>query len=330
MLYPLKFKPIYKQVIWGGKNISALPNRKSVPAQCGESWEISGLEKSESVVANGFLKGNSLSEIIEIYMGDIVGEQNFLDFGTYFPLLIKIIDTEDVLSVQVHPDDETAFEKHNSAGKTEMWYIIKADSQSDIINGFNKVTNNEEVREKIQQGTLTEILHHVPAVAGDTFFIPSGRVHAIGKGIMLAEIQQASDITYRLFDWNRKDAEGKGRELHIEDALEVLDYSDRADHYKRNPLPDMSYPLVNCDYFTVNKMELKVEVQKDYNTIDSFIVLLCTQGECVIKTPENEDAPLTFGETILIPACLELVSIEPKDGSCQLLEIYLVPPAHDH
>lgn len=322
MLYPLKFNPVYKTPVWGGNRISRLPGRTNVPEKCGESWEISTIENNVSVVSNGFLKGNTLEEVIEIYMGDILGEKVYEEFGIHFPLLVKFIDASDDLSVQVHPGDEYAFNHHNSLGKTEMWYVMQSEKDSSIINGFSKNTSSEEVKNLINDEKLPSILRNIPANKGDVHFIPSGRVHAIGKGVLLTEIQQASDITYRLYDWGRKDSDGKGRPLHIDQALEVLDFSEKAEY--RNSDPEINKPsnLVSCDYFTSNIIKIDGSFTRIYLPYDSFVVLICTSGNCRLTVENLPDTDLNEGETVLIPAIIESILFTSEKG-CNIIECYL-------
>lgn len=321
MLYPLTFKPIYKTPVWGGERISRMPGRKNVPARCGESWEISTVENNLSVVAAGPLKGNSLEELIEVYMGDLVGERVFRKFGTFFPLLVKIIDAADSLSVQVHPGDDYAAKNHGTQGKTEMWYVMEADEGSAIINGFVKKTSQEEVTAHINNGTLPQLLNYIPAQKGDFHFIPSGRVHAIGKGIMLAEIQQASDITYRLYDWGRRDSDGNMRPLHLEHAMEVLDYSDEFTAAQPQVVAGKAQCLSNNDYFTSNLLTLKGEIRRNYLIFDSFVILLCTSGTCNVHCTDNSQLQLKSGSVMLIPACIEEVVLSSNEP-CTIIECY--------
>ncbi|MCF6358465.1 MAG: class I mannose-6-phosphate isomerase, partial [Draconibacterium sp.] len=225
-LYPLKFKPILLDKIWGGDRINTILNKDlgELP-NCGESWEISGVEGNISLVENGFLAGNNLQEIIEIYMGDLVGDSVFKKFGEEFPLLIKFIDAQQDLSIQVHPNDELSKKRHNAYGKTEMWYIIDAKEDALINSGFEGEVTKEQYLKYVEKGNLTDLLHFDKVVEGDVFFIPAGRVHAIGKGVLVAEIQQTSDVTYRIFDYNRKDDKGNLRELHTKLAVDAIDFS---------------------------------------------------------------------------------------------------------
>ena len=323
-LYPLKFTPIYKDKIWGGNKIRSVLNKDfgNLP-NCGESWELSGVEGNVSVVSNGYLADNSLSELIEIYMGDLVGDQIFETYGTDFPLLIKFIDANDDLSIQVHPDDEMAGERHHSFGKTEMWYVLQADKGSKLQSGFNQAVDQEKYLEKLNKVELTEILNFEEVTAGDVFFIPAGRVHAIGKGILLAEIQQTSDITYRIYDYDRRDDLGNLRELHTELALDAIDYTIYPD-YKTQYQPKIndSVELVSCEYFTTNLLEMNQPVEKDYNKLDSFVIYMCIDGEASIET-ESGNESVVKGETILIPASIENVRINPKSKSVKMLEVYI-------
>ena len=230
-LYPLKFTPICKDKIWGGNKLNEILNKEypELP-NCGESWEISGVQDEVSVVSNGFLKGNSLEELIEVYMGDLVGEKVYEKFGIEFPLLVKFIDANDNLSIQVHPNDELSMERHDAFGKTEMWYVVQADPGAKLISGFNRKIDKEGYLKYFKNGQLEEILNYEEVKAGDVFFIPAGRVHAIGKGIVVAEIQQTSDVTYRIYDFNRVDDQGNPRELHTDLAIDAIAYEYEANY----------------------------------------------------------------------------------------------------
>ena len=321
-LYPLKFTPIYKDKIWGGNKIKTILNKDfgDLP-NCGESWELSGVEGNISVVSNGYLAGNSLEEMIEVYMGDLVGDQVFESFGMEFPLLIKFIDANDDLSIQVHPNDELAKERHNAFGKTEMWVVLQADPGSKLQAGFNQQVDKDEYLEKLENNELTDILNFEEVSPGDVYFIPAGRVHAIGKGILLAEIQQTSDITYRIYDYDRKDAQGKQRELHTDLALNAIDFTlfpEYKSHYQ--PILNESIELVKCKYFTTNTLEINKVVEKDYNQLDSFVIYICLEGILQIETELGSEA-IHKGETILIPAVIESVRLIPITPTVKLLEV---------
>ncbi len=324
-LYPLKFEPIYKDYIWGGSNLKNKLNKK-VPNnidRCAESWEISSIDENISVVTNGFLAGNNLQELIEIYMGDLVGDKVFNKFGDEFPLLIKLIDAADTLSIQVHPNNEVAQQRHHAYGKTEMWYIIDSEPNSKIITGFNKDTTKEEYLKHLESNTLNKILNFETANRDDIFFIPAGRVHAIGKGILLAEIQQTSDITYRIHDWGRVDKNGNPRELHTELALDVIDYK-KPDSFKftKTNNENIGVDLVKSDFFTVNRLTFNQIIEKDYNHLDSFVVILCIDGELFVNYGKNQREKMVKGETMLIPADLKEVSFE-STNKATLLEIFI-------
>ncbi len=322
-LYPLKFVPITKEKIWGGNKLKNIFNKPCTTENIGESWEVSGVEGNVSVVSNGFLQGNSLTELIKVYKDKLVGSCVFEKFGLEFPLLIKYIDAKEVLSVQVHPDDIAAEERHNSFGKTEMWYVIDADEGATLINGFNKDTNIEEYTEALKEGKLSSILNFEEVTAGSVFLIPAGRIHAIGKGMLVAEIQQTSDITYRVYDWNRTDANGKTRELHTDLALNVLDYNSE-EEYKTlyEEKINGTAGLINCKYFTTNIITLNNSIEKDYTEIDSFVIYLCVEGEFYIHSDIETVFKISKGETVLIPASMKQMELK-SDKPSKILEVYI-------
>jgi mannose-6-phosphate isomerase len=322
-LYPFKFEPIILDKMWGGSKLKDILSKPATTDKAGESWEISGVKGHISEVVNGFLAGNNLEELIEVYMSDLVGEAVFEKFGTEFPLLIKFIDANDYLSIQVHPDDELAKKRHDSFGKTEMWYLIQADEKAELMVGFNREVNKQIYLQHLNNNTLTDILNRQPVKPGDVFFLPAGRVHAIGSGILLAEIQQTSDITYRIYDFNRRDADGKPRELHTEMAIDAIDfkfYSDYRTHYHNTK--DFPSPVVACKYFTTNKLELTKTCLRDVSWLDSFVIYMCLEGDCIFSSEENEDVPIQKGETILMPASIDTFSIKPG-LKCSLLEVFI-------
>jgi mannose-6-phosphate isomerase len=322
-LYPLKFSPILKEKIWGGKKLKSLLNKKDASEKCGESWEISGYEDQVSIVSEGFLAGNELPELIEIYMGDLVGDKIFETFGIQFPLLIKFIDAADMLSIQVHPNDTMAMERHNSFGKTEMWYIVQSDEGSKLISGFQTQLGKIKYTKLLEAEQLESVLNYENVSPGDVFFMPAGRVHAIGPGILLAEIQQTSDLTYRIYDFNRKDDKGNLRQLHTEEALDAIDFMVH-DSYKTSypHIENKTVNAVDCPYFTTNVMNFNKPVEKDFILIDSFIIYMCTEGEGEILYAEGGSVSFVKGETILIPAVLKNLIITPARPST-MLEIYL-------
>lgn len=317
MLYPLKFKPIYKTKVWGGDKIKRIKNDRKVPEKCGESWEISGVQDDESIISNGFLKGNSLNEIVEVYMEEIVGDRVFEEYGYEFPILLKIIEAKDNLSVQVHPDDETAAELHNARGKTEAWFILEADEGAKIIDGFTRDTSERELLDSIENGNLESLLKYNNVKSGEFYFIPAGRVHGMCTGTTVVEIQETSDVTYRIYDYNR------GRELHTEYAVDVIDYKKNdkpAIPFTR--VPDHSNPIVDCKYFTANYLPVMNSLLKDYTNLDSFVIYHCVHGQVSIRTKDNNEEILNEGESILIPACIDEVVLIPLKYS-ELLEVYM-------
>ena len=323
LIYPLKFKPILKDVIWGGKRLNETLKKSGASNQCGESWEISTVEGNISIVAEGFLKGNNLQELIEIYMGELVGDHIFEYFGLEFPLLIKYIDANDLLSIQVHPDDELARERHNAYGKTEMWYILGAEKDSRLISGFRRPVTKETYLKHFNGKTLTEILNYEKAEKGDVFFIPAGRIHSIGAGILLAEIQQSSDITYRIYDWDRVDKNGKPREMHTDLALDAIVYDDPGRYHRQfDPLVNSRTNVADCPYFTTDIIYIDKAVEKDFNYIDSFVIYMCVEGSCTIRCQGRDDVYMEHGETILLPAAIKNIELLPA-GTTKILEIYI-------
>ncbi len=324
MLSPLKFKPRLKERIWGG---SVLVEKKGKAAgrvdkskKYGESWDLSCVKGDISKVASGMLKGNNLEELIEVYMGDLVGEKVFEESGLEFPLLIKTLDCNDVLSVQVHPDDELAAERHNSLGKTEMWYVTSCEDGAAIYIGFNRSDlTREEYLEAVSNGRLTELLNRVEVKAGDAFFIPAGLVHALGKGVQVVEIQQTSDVTYRIYDWDRVDSEGKPRELHTALAVDAIDFAISAKDSICNYTPKVneSVEIAKCKYFTTNMLQIEGETTRDYASLDSFVILMCIGGEVEIDAEGNVEK-LSDGDVVLVPAEFNEVSFK---GSAKLLEV---------
>lgn len=322
-LYPLKFYPLFKNKIWGGNKIKTdLGIDYSPLANCGEMWILSGVDGNESMVENGFLAENNLNEVLEIYNADLIGEANYARFGNEFPLLIKIIDANDRLSVQVHPDDANARRQGLGNGKTEMWYIMDAEKNSIIIDGFSKKMTVESYQKSLADGTLVDSLNAVHPDKGDVFFIPGGRVHAIGKGILLAEVQQTSDTTYRIYDWNRTDDQGNGRELHTAQALEVLDFS-KVGAVKTNYsyTKNATSKIVECPYFTTSLLAFDRPVKKDFAALDSFVAYCCLEGICAVRAL-NTIVPMRAGECILVPAIADTVEIFPE-REAKVLEVYI-------
>ena len=322
-LYPLKFETIFKEKLWGGTKVRDVLGKDFAPlANCGETWEISGVPGNLSVVSEGSLQGMTLPEVIETFKGDLVGEKVYEQYGNEFPLLVKFIDAAQDLSIQVHPNDVLAKARHNSLGKTEMWYVFQADEGSKLITGFNKETSKEEYLEHLNSGKLTDILNSEEVESGDTFFIPAGRVHTIGAGLLLAEIQQSSDVTYRIYDFDRTDDQGNRRELHTEQALDALDYSFYPE-YKTRPKQCMNevVPLVKSEYFETNLLEFSTGIIREYYDTDSFIIYTCVEGDAEIHT-QGQTTKISMGNAVLVPQKFPEVHIRTKSGF-KILETYI-------
>ena len=318
----LKFQPILKEKIWGGKKLKIVMNKFADSDKIGESWELSGLPGNESVVSEGMYKGQTLKHLISKYKDVLVGKRVFEKYGENFPLLIKFIDAADDLSVQVHPNDETAQKLYGQNGKNELWYIMDSDRNSELILGLNKTLNTEEFRNSINKNTLTEHLNTVKIKKGDVSFIPAGRIHAIKKGVLLAEIQQASDITYRIYDWNRKGLDGKYRSLHIDEACKVAELKTKKSYLTK--YAEKINTFVQClsnQYFSVNLLKFNTKIVKDYTETDSFIVFICTKGTFRLMYSENE-IKVSFGETVLLPAVIKKIKLIP-DTESELLEAFI-------
>ncbi len=323
-LYPLKFKPSFKERLWGGKRLHTVLGKTACPMEkCGESWELSAVEGHISEISNGFLAGNNLQEAIEIYMDELVGEKIYDRYGPEFPLLIKFIDAEDDLSIQVHPGDELSKERHSAYGKTEMWYVVDAYPGSKLISGFNQPVDREKYLRHMETGRLTDLLLSEEVNPGDVFFIPAGRVHAIGKGILVAEIQQTSDVTYRIYDFDRLDKHGKKRKLHTDLALDALDFSWQEAYKTRySVVKNQSVELASCTYFTTNLLELDQPVAKEYAYLDSFVIYMGIGGDVKLTWDGGEEV-IGHGETLLVPASFDSFTLTPQTGEARLLEIYV-------
>jgi len=317
--YPLKFQPILKDKIWGGNKLVDKLNKKTTLKNVGESWEISDVEGNVSVVQNGNLKGKSLRELQETHKSDFIGKNNYANFGNNFPLLIKFIDAHQDLSVQVHPNAELSKKRQNSFGQTEMWYIMQSDPGARLILGFNKTIDAKQYVQLLKDKKIMSVLDLVPVKKGDAFFIETGTVHAIGAGIVLAEIQQTSDITYRIYDFDRVDDKGNERDLHTELAVDALNFSDKIDT-ERTYSKDVNTlnEVASCKYFKTNYIPVQGKKEIDYSNTDSFVIFMCVEGNATISIFGNKET-INFGETILIPATADKVLIESEN--CNLLEV---------
>ena len=323
-MYPLKFKPILKQMLWGGKKLPATYGIEvDADTKVGESFLVSGLSQDTSVVANGEWTGKPLNELIAEHGAALLGQSIYEKHGERFPLLIKIIDAADDLSIQVHPDDEMGEKKHSSNGKTEMWYIVDREADSTLVSGFTRPTSAEEFRKLYEQGELMELMQSVPTEPGDTFFIPAGKVHSIGSGNLIAEIQQTSDLTYRIYDFDRRDKEGNLRELHHELAYEAMDYADdQTGKVDYELVADSAANLAECDYFTTNVMQLNAAKEMDYANLDSFVIYIVVNGSCKVAAG-GQEVVVDALEAVMIPAQASEVTLAPVDGECKVIETYI-------
>lgn len=319
-MYMMKFEPILKQTLWGGDKINDYKHLNNSLTHIGESWEISGVPGHESVVANGPWKGTALPALIDRLGADLVGRDNYERFGTLFPLLVKFIDARLDLSIQVHPDDRLAHERHGCPGKNEMWYVIAAEPGAQLCAGLSHPISPEEYERRIADGSIEDVLCFHKLRAGDVFHIPAGRVHGIGAGAFIAEIQQTSDITYRIYDYNRRDDNGQLRELHTEWARDAIDYTVQAD-YRTHYTPHTNEPveLVSSPHFTTSLYDLTEDMHCDYSELDTFIIYICTKGAATLCDDAGSELAISQGETVLIPACTRSVHIRP-DGHVCLLE----------
>lgn len=318
-LYPLKFYPILKEKVWGGSKLKNILNKKGTDST-GESWELSGVAENISVVSNGSHKGMLLSQLMETHKEALVGTKVYKIFGNTFPLLFKFIDAEENLSVQLHPGDDLARERHNSFGKSEMWYIMDTDENAKLILGFNELMDRSTYLKHLSANKLIGILNSETVAEGDAFFIGPGLVHAIGSGVMLAEIQQTSDITYRIYDWDRPDSNGDLRDLHTDLALEAINFEQtrpRLDYLEIENEPSL---VCKTPFFEVNKLKLNKKLERNLQSHSSFTVYMCVEGSAVFETDDFSEK-LVKGETILIPAIIPNITIESENAS--FLEIYV-------
>jgi mannose-6-phosphate isomerase len=322
-MYPFIFKPILKEVIWGGTDIRPFKELTPGDEPVGESWELSHVEGNYSVVANGPLEGQTLDDLITAYGALLTGEKVMQRFGRTFPLLIKFIDARDSLSIQVHPDDRLAWERHHSFGKTEMWYVIKTAPGAALYSGFRRPTDAAEYVRRVEDGSLMETLRRYEVQPGDVFFLPAGRVHAIGAGCFIAEIQQTSDITYRIYDYDRRDANGNSRELHTDLAKDAIDYTFYSDYRTAyTPRPDEAVRLAACDYFTTNLLNLSRPIIRDFAALDSFVAYICMEGRLTLCDDQHHKLTVHQGQTVLLPASVQSVTLTPAPAA-KLLETFV-------
>ena len=320
-LYPLKFLPLFKNVIWGGNRLKDYGFNYDPLPNCGELWALSSVKDHESVIANGFLAENTLNEAIEIYMGDLVGDKVYNRYGTEFPLLVKLIDAARDLSIQVHPDDELAQKRGMPQGKTEMWYVMQADPGAQLISGFRRDTTPEEYTAALNSGHLTDLLLCEQPEPGDVYFIPAGRVHALGKGLMVAEIQQTSDCTYRIYDYDRLDKDGKKRQLHTAEAMDAIDFSGMKEHAHTHYHAHLNETttIADCPYFITRLIPFDTPIRKNLEDHDTFVLYLCVEGLAAVKSMETI-VPMHVGECVLVPAVADSVELF-CEGPAKLLEV---------
>ena len=318
-LYPLKFKPILKERLWGGTKLKDVLGKPIENDITGESWELSTVKGDISIIANGDFSGRSFQDLINTHAEELLGRSVVERFGEDFPILIKFIDAKQDLSIQLHPNDDLAKERHDSFGKTEMWYVMNADENANLIVGFNKDVDKEEYTKSIENDTLLDLLNYEKVTEGDTFFINTGKIHAIGAGVLLAEIQQTSDVTYRVFDFNRKDKNGSLRELHTEMALDAIDYT-KKDDFKvaYNQEANKANIMVDCPYFSTSFIHLTADLKQDVSQRDSFTIYMCVQGNVTVEN-EFGSARIQKGETVLVSANTETIVL--KSSGAKLLEV---------
>lgn len=316
-----KFEPILKQTLWGGDKIIPFKRLSSDIHDVGESWEISGVKDDETVVSDGPMKGMRLNELVEEMKEKLVGKDNYQRFGNEFPLLIKFIDARKDLSIQVHPSDEVACRQGKPHGKTEMWYIMPSDPGAKIYCGLNRPITPEQYKEMVENDTICDALAQYEVSEGEAFFLPSGRIHSIGAGCFLAEIQQTSDVTYRIYDFKRKDRDGNYRELHTHEAAESINYAVEK-NYRTEYVAhkNQGVPLVNCSYFSTAVYDIDEPMTLDYSELDSFVILIALKGEGQITDEEGAKTSFMAGETILLPATVNTVKVE---GTVKFLETYV-------
>jgi len=313
-LYPLRFKPILKERLWGGHKLRDVLEKNFEGTGVGESWELSGVEGDVSLIDNGPYNGKSLNELIKEYPTELLGKPVIDKFGREFPILVKFIDAQKDLSIQLHPGDELARARHNSFGKTEMWYVMDADPGAELIIGFKRDMSKEEYQRALEEKSLTQYLHYEPVVAGDGFFINSGKIHAIGSGILLAEIQQSSDVTYRVYDFDRRDDKGNQRELHTELALAAMDFKKRDDFKISYGIQkNRENLMVSSPYFKTSFLELDTETRLSLSHPDSFTVLICVEGAAEVIL-NSWKIPIKKGETVLLPAAASEVMVNTSQS----------------
>ena len=318
---PLKFNALLKQTLWGGDKIIPFKHLSDKLENVGESWEISGVKGNETLVAEGEFAGQSLNDVVIALKADLVGKANYERFGNEFPLLIKFIDARQDLSIQVHPTDEIAQKQGKDRGKTEMWYIMDSDPDAKLYSGLKKEITPEQYKEMVENDTICDALAQYAVKEGDCFFLPAGRIHAIGTGCFLAEIQQTSDVSYRIYDFKRKDKDGNYRQLHTKEAAECINYTVE-NNYRTEyvPVKNQGIALVSCPYFSTAVYDLDEPMTLDYSELDSFVILIGMKGSGTVTDGEGNTLTLNAGESMLVPATTQTLKVE---GTVKFLETYV-------
>ena len=318
---PLKFSPLLKSTLWGGDKIIPFKHLDCNLKDVGESWEISGVKDNESIVSAGEYQGVKLNDVVAQLKDKLLGKENYARFGNEFPLLIKFIDARQQLSIQVHPSDEIAKRQGKERGKTEMWYIMDGEPDAKLRSGLKNKITPEEYKEMVDNDTITDAIAEYQVKEGDCFFLPAGRIHSIGAGCFLAEIQQTSDVTYRIYDFKRKDKNGNYRQLHTQQAAECIDYHVESNYRTEyTPEKNKGVNMVNCPFFTTSVYDLDEPMTLDYSELDSFVILIGIKGEGILKDNEGNEVTLREGESILYPATTETITVS---GTIKFLETYI-------
>ncbi len=317
----IRFEPLLKSTLWGGDKIIPFKHLNSEQQQVGESWEISGVADNETVVSDGPYQGKSLNILLHEMKTQLIGVDNYRRFGDEFPLLIKFIDAHQDLSIQVHPNDEIAHRQGKPRGKTEMWYIMESEPNSMLYSGLQKEITPEQYKTMVDDGTITDAIAQYKVKEGDVFFLPAGRIHSIGTGCFLVEIQQTSDVTYRIYDYKRKDKNGNYRELHTREAAECINYHvEKSYRTEYVPRKNQGVSLVQCPYFNTAVYDLDEPMTLDYSELDSFVILIALRGEGTLTDDEGNKIPFRMGDTVLLPATTQMVEVE---GTVKFLETYV-------
>ncbi len=321
---PIKFSPLYKRKLWGGNKILPFKGLPATQDHIGESWEISGVKGNETTVSGGPFNGMTMSELTSLLKDRLMGKRNYEAFGCEFPILVKFIDASKDLSVQVHPNDAMAHRHGFPNGKNEMWYVVSTNRRAHIICGFEKSLSPEEYKKAVEDNTLLGMLQDHEARTGDCFFIPAGRVHSIGSGTFLIEIQQTSDLTYRIYDYNRRDENGKLRELHTDLAAEAINFKVESNYRTQyTPKTDTPVKLIDCSVFKTRIYDLTKEYDADYSATDSFVIYVAFEGSATLSDEWGNCVPLRKGESILIPAETNKIKITPEEKNFKFLETFL-------